>query len=265
MPEEHREPMEEYHEQLREPLDFAERHDHLLSCPNCDHFVKADDINIDQMVAKCSQCDHVFSFGHTFQHHGDAYSRPDMLIPEGLEVLKLRSELDIRVGWWRSSSKGAIGFLTLFTFIWNLVLLPFVITALATGEYYILLFTSLHLIVGLSLLARVMAHYLNTTTINLTRRYLEITTRPIRLFRKNRKIPVEQIKQLYVTKYVASRTNNQPNYAYALYAILTTGQKIKLVSGMNLTTQRYLEYEIESFLHIKDEKVSGELSKAVKS
>jgi hypothetical protein len=75
------------------------------------------------------------------------------------------------------------------------------------------------------------------------------------LFRRNHKIPVEDIDQLYVTRYAESRTNGTPNYAYALYAILRGGRKMRLVKGMNEQTQKYLEYEIESFLNIKDRKV----------
>lgn len=262
MQEEFREPMEEYHEKLSDPLDLESRAHQLLSCPNCEHFVKAEDINIDKTLAKCSNCDHVFNFGHNYPHLADAYSRPDLLIPEGLEVLKLRSELDVQVNWWKSGSKGFTGFLLTFTLMWNLILLPFVITAIASGQLYILLFTSVHLLVGISMLARVFAQFFNTTHVNLTRRYLEIKTRPVPdLFRKDRKIPVEEIEQLYVTKYVSARKNNTPQYAHALYALLKNGKKIRLVKGMNLETQRYLEHEMESFLHIEDEKVEGELPK----
>ena len=265
MHQEHRDPMEGYHDELREPIDFTKREHHLLDCPNCSHFIKADDINIDKAIAKCSNCDHVFSFDSSFGHHGDAYSRPDMLIPEGLEVLKLRSELDLQVNWWRNSSKTSIAFQLTFTLIWNLILLPFVVTAIASGQLSILLFTSLHLIVGVYMLLRMMALFVNTTHINVTKKAIEWRSSPMSMFGKKRKIPASDIKQLYVSKYVASRTNGRPNYAYALHLITRQGRKLSLLKGMNLETQRYMEYEIESFLHIKDARVKNELPKAATS
>lgn len=247
----------EQHKPL-EPLDLESRQDHLLRCPSCDHFIKADDININKLIAKCAQCSHIFSFENVHIGKQIGYSRPDMLIPAGLEVLKLQSELDIQVNWFRNVAKSSFAFTLIFTLIWNLVLLPFVLTALATGAYSILLFTSAHVAVGIGMLLRMLALFVNTTHVNVTRRNLEIRTTPMpSLFRRNRKIPAEEIQQLYVTKYVESRTNGNPNYAFGLYAILKNGQKVTLVKGMNEATQKYLEYEIESFLGIKDKPVEG--------
>jgi hypothetical protein len=240
----------------KEPLDLESRQDHLLRCPSCDHFIKADDININRLIAKCAHCNHLFSFEGVTKETG--YTRPDMLIPSGLEVLKLQSELDIQVNWFRNIARSSLTFTLIFTLIWNLVLLPFVIMAVATGAYQMLLFTSAHIVVGIGMLLRLLAIFVNTTHVNVTRRFLEIHTSPLpSLFRRNRKIPIESIQQLYVTRYVDSRTNGVPNYAFALYAILKDGQKVQLVKGMNESTQKYLEYEIESFLGILDRRVDG--------
>jgi hypothetical protein len=235
-------------------LDLESRKHHLLRCPSCDHFIKADDINIQKLVAKCTHCSHVFSFGSSnVPRELSGYSRPEMLIPDGLETLKLQNELDVQVDWFRSVPRSSFVFTLIFTLIWNLVLLPVVLTALLTGTYIVLLFTSVHLLVGLGMLFHLIGIFTNTTHVNVSRRYLEIRTSPLpALFRRNKKIPVENIDQLYVTRYVASRTNGNPNFAYALYAILKNGKKLKLVKGMNEETQKYLEYEIESFLGIKD-------------
>ncbi len=246
----------ELHEQ-REPLDLESRRDHLLRCPSCDHFIKADDINIKKLIAKCADCAHIFSFESTTLGLA-GYSRPDMLIPSGLEVLKLQDELDIQVNWFRNIARSSLTFTLIFTLIWNLVLLPFVIMAIVTGAYQMLLFTSAHVAVGIGMLLRMLAIFTNTTHVNVSRRFLEIKTTPLpSLVRRNRKVPVEAIQQLYVTRYVESRTNGSPNYAFALYAILKDGQKLQLVKGMNEATQKYLEYEIESFLGIKDGRVEG--------
>jgi hypothetical protein len=244
--------------QAHDGLDFEIREDHLLHCPSCDHFVNADDINIQKLMAKCANCGQVFSFEHARSRDLAGYSRPDMLMPEGLEVLKLENELDVVISWFKSVPRALFSFTLIFTLIWNLILLPFILIGIGTGAYEILLFTSAHLAVGVGFLLRTLALFINKTHVNVSRKVLEIRSGPMpAIFRRNRKIPVYQIDQLYVTKYVDSRTNGNPNYAYALYVILKSGQKLKLAKGMNLQTQRYLEYEIESFLGIRDRKVDG--------
>ena len=60
---------------------------------------------------------------------------------------------------------------------------------------------------------------------------------------------------------MASTTNGKSNYAFALYAIMKNGKKIKLIKGMNKETQLYLEQELERFLNIEDVHVSGSVSK----
>jgi predicted Zn finger-like uncharacterized protein len=245
----------------KEPLDFEQRKHHLLACPNCDNFVSADDINIDKTIAKCSSCNHVFNFEHQFEAGRKEfdYGRPEMLIPEGLEVLKLRSELDIQINWFKATSKASFAFTAIFTIIWNLILLPFVVTAIASGAYHILLLTSAHLIVGLSMLYYLVSIFANTTSILVNKRTLEIKTTPLKSpLRKNVKLDIKEIKQLYVSRYVASKTNNKPNFSYALYAITNQNKRVQLLKGMTRETQQYLEQEIEKFLEIKDAKVSGE-------
>lgn len=239
-----------------EQLDLEVRKDHLLRCPSCNHFIKADDININKLIAKCAHCAHIFSFEGVHPFTGTGYTRPDILIPDGLEVLKLQSELDIQVNWFRNIAKTSLAFTLVFTLIWNLVLLPFVLMAFLSEAYFILLLISAHAAVGIGMLLRLLAIFVNTTHVNVTRGHLEIRTTPFpSLFRRNHKVDIAEIEQLYVSKYVESRTNGNPNHAYALYAILKSGKKLQLVRGMNEATQKYLEYEIESFLGIKDAKV----------
>lgn len=243
-----------------QPLDFEQRKSQLIQCPHCHNIVSAAHIDLEKLIAKCDQCNRVFPFDHQVEPvMAFPTLPPEMLIPDGLEVLKLQSELDIRINWFRAASKGGFAFLLMFTTIWNLILLPFVITAFATGQFQILLFTSLHILVGSGLIYYLASVFINTTTVNVTNRYLEIETSPLpNPFRKDKKIPGKDISQLYVTKYVASRTNGRPNYAYALYAKLKSGKTLNLVKGMNRETQKYLEYEIERFLKIKDTTINGE-------
>jgi len=249
------EPLPQKEEKYKE-IDFNDPEHQLLTCPKCHHLISGDDINIEKTIAKCSNCHHVFAFSHDSKVGGLV---PELIPPEGIEVLKLRSELDLRLDWKKTTPTGGKTFLLAFTFLWNLILLPFVLMILVSGNWSVLLFMSLHLAVGIGLIWYMAAIYLNKTSINLSRHKLKVRTLPLRVpFFKSGEYEISDIKQLYVSKYTASTSNGVPNYAYALYAIMKDGDKVALVRGMNRETQHYMEQEIETYLGIKNEVVSGE-------
>ncbi len=237
-------------------LDFSGPEDHLLTCPKCNHFIHGEDINIDKTIARCSNCQHVFGFAHDSV---TGLLKPELIIPEGVEVLKLRSELDIRLAWTKTASSGARKFMTLFTFLWNIILLPFVLIMLLTGNWSMLLFMSLHLLVGASLIWYLAAIYMNRTSLSISKRKLRIRTFPVRLpLYGPKEIDTDEVDQFYVTRYTESTTNGVPNYAFALYAVMKDGQTVSLLRGMTRETQRYIEQEMEGYLGIPNRKVAEE-------
>jgi hypothetical protein len=237
-------------------IDFAKEGLSLLTCPKCGHFISGNDINIEKTVAKCGHCHHVFGFAYD---SSSSSLVPEQIIPQGIEEFKLRSELDIRLKWLETTSKGGRWFLTLFTFLWNIILLPFVIAIIASGEWGVLLFLSFHLIVGMGLLWHMATVYMNQTSINVTKHQIKIRTTPLwHPMSKKKEIDTSQLKQLYVTKYVQSTSNGVPNYAFALYAILQSGEKVSLIRGMNKETQVFVEKAIEDYLEIKNVSVPEE-------
>jgi hypothetical protein len=230
-----------------------------LKCNNCGAAVPANDVNIFRTIAKCQNCDNIFDFSKKEEDQEWTRRRPEMLIPEGMEVLKLRSELDIDLDWSGSMSKKGLGFLAFFALMWNGMLLPFIGGSIMSGTLLPLLFASIHIIVGIGMLAWVLANFINKSKVIVDKNQIEIKHGPIPIKGyKNRTIPSSDIDQLYVSRYVKSTSNGAPNHAYALYAILKNGEKITLVQGMNKETQLYLEQEIELFLEIDDRRVRGE-------
>ena len=233
-----------------------------LVCDNCGADITGENININSSLAKCGECNTVFSIkdDHFFTH--DRKGRPEMIMPEGTDVLELSDSLDIRLDWLKSHPRGALGFLTFFAIVWNGVLAIIGGGLLVAGELTSIAFMSVHLLVGLGLIYYLATVYLNYTDIIVNESFIEIDHRPIRNpFVKRKKIPSEEIDQLYVNKYVSSTTNGNPNYAYGLFAILkTNGKKVSLIKGMNRETQLYLEQEIERYLKIKDRPVSDSIS-----
>ncbi|MFZ1676323.1 MAG: IBR domain-containing protein [Saprospiraceae bacterium] len=242
--------------EVYQEIDFKKEALNLLTCPRCNHIVSGSDIDIEHTKAKCSNCG--YDFGFAYDSTNSALV-PELLIPEGIEELKLRSELDLRLRWKETTTKGGRWFMVLFASIWNLVLLPFVVGVIVSGQWGIFLFLALHLLIGLGLLWNLATIYLNSTSISVTRERIKIRTIPFRHpIWRGRDIDAKAIEQLYVSKYVQSSTNGVPNYAYALYAILKRGEKISLIRGMSLEAQTYVEKAIEDYLGIKNERVPEE-------
>ena len=230
-----------------------------ILCPKCKEYVPAANININKTIGKCDHCGTIFNFDKDPAFFNERRGRPEMIMPKGTEVLKLRESLDIQVNWFRSVSKGKLAFLCLFGIIWNAIVFPMAIVMVLSGFYEGLLFMSLHLIVGIVMMFWVAAYFLNETNISVNSRSVEISYKPIKLpFRKSYKIDTAAIKQLYVSRYVTNvKKNGQAVQAYGLFALLHNGEKIPILKDMNKETQLYLEQAIERFLDIKDEKIKG--------
>ena len=243
----------------REKVKLGKSDELDLVCDKCGSTIDGANVNINSSLAKCSNCNSVFNIKDDLFFLNDRKGRPEMIMPEGTDVLELSDSLDIRLDWLKSHPQGTLGFLTFFTVIWNGILAVMVAGALAAGSFESITFMSLHLLVGMGLIYYLSTIYLNYTDIIVNRSYIEISHRPLKNpFVRSKRIEIDELDQLHVSKYVASTTNGNPNYAYALYATLkTNGKKIQLIKGMNRETQLYLEQEIERYLKIKDRPVQN--------
>lgn len=228
----------------------------LLDCPKCKHFVSARDLDLVHGMGRCSNCDHEFRIADV--HGKDPHRRPEIIMPQGVDVLKLHSMLEIEVDWYRSSPKKHVQGLFGSAFIWNLIILPFVIFLAMSGELFILLLLSGHLIAGFALLWQLAATLINKTTIKVNEEGISIKHGPLRKLGKgNQQIPKQDIVQLYVNRYT-EKIGKKSRQAYALSAILKGNKTVQLIKGMDLSTQLYLEQELETYLQIKDLPVRGE-------
>ena len=225
-----------------------------LNCKNCGNTLQAADINIDKAIAKCPQCDCVFSFEDELDAPVQRLTNIEM--PDGIEVLKLRSALDIFIKWRTSKYT----FLKLFTIIWDMVVIPFVVIAIVTGNWIMLAIISVHLAVAVGLTYLMIARMLNTTEINVNQYRLQMEHKPIPMpFYGWNSISVEDVDQVFCQRYVGSTTNNVPNYAFKVMVKLKNGNTKRLLQGLTEAQQAlYVEQEIEEFLKIKDRRIAGD-------
>lgn len=225
-----------------------------LRCPNCEVRILSSDINIDKLVAKCHACHSVFSFEEKLQIA--EHKQPEILLPPGIEAYTTPSELNIVINWKNSSGS----FLTIFTIIWNVFLLPFLYIAITSGELKILLFLSIHLLVGIGLLYNMIATFVNKTHINVDRIHLLIEHGPIKMpTYKNQDIPITDLEQVFVKKYSTGRQNGRPVFAFSVNVVLTSQRTLTIAKGLkHPDLALYIEQQIERFLEIKDRRVEEE-------
>jgi len=187
--------------------------------------------------------------------------RTPVLMPDGVELLRLPDSMEILVNWRIAGSRSMLNFMWFFTGFWNLVLIPFVLVAILTGEYEILLYLSLHLAVGLGLIYYMITRMVNHTRVSVDSHGVTVSTAPLPIpFSKSSHIPVSRIAQLYVTDYVAGRVNGEARLAFNLYVIQRGNKEVLLVGGMDKDALLFLEQEIEHYLKIKDMDVKGEIT-----
>ena len=249
-----------------------------LSCVTCGQLILAEDVNLQNMVAKCRNCNAVFSFApvnadaskssilETVQElvkeanrqQSSTLARPTdgrkIEMPKGVITERDFGELRFIIPW-RNTRRW--GFFLLFTIVWNAILTPFIVMGVATGEWRILLFASLHILVGVSFLMYTLGLMLNKTSIVVTSQGVDIKNGPIPIpFNPNRFMAVRDIEQLFVEEYVPSKTNGRPDYTYAVTALTTSAERQRLVGGFSQPGHAlYLEQEIENFLNIKNRPV----------
>ena len=226
-----------------------------LSCPECGAEIQTKDVNIQRLIAMCSQCHTAFSFENRVADP-ITRERPEVLLPHGIEAYHTSSEVDMVISWRQSGSS----FLTFFTIIWNGFLIPFIVIAVSTGSWQMLLGISIHLLVGIGLLYNMIARFVNTTHVNVNRYRLLIEHRPLRIpFYKDRNIPVTDIDQVFVEKYVSSKTNGRPNFAFRVSVVLDNQRTLQLIRGLKHPDQAmYVEQQVERFLEIEDRPIEAE-------
>lgn len=226
-----------------------------LTCPNCSTAIPPDRINIQELVAACPTCAHVFSFAPLLSEALPQVPKPEgpIALPKDFEVRRELSTLYISIPWRSVRNKW---FMTIFAVLWDLFMVPFIALALS-GNTEVALFISLHFAVAVGITFYVLALWINSTKIRVDNSGIQVWHTPIPVpFTPRHFIPADEITQFYVEEYVPSRTNGRPDITFALRCKTKNGKDIRLVPGFtDPSGALYLEQEIEKFLKIADRPV----------
>ncbi|MEO1514783.1 MAG: hypothetical protein AAFV95_07215 [Bacteroidota bacterium] len=231
-----------------------------LHCPECESDIQADDVNLVKTIAKCQTCNNIFEFSEQLdQALPPAPYREELLMPPGIEVLKLMSELEIMVNWRAIGSR----FTLFFCLLWNGFIFFITFFVALAGQWPFVLFLTPFLLVGLYLIYSSLGYLFNTTYITVNSERVSIEHRPINfLIQSDKYYHSSDIEQVFVQRYSVGSSNGNPVYAFSIVMALKNGTRETLVKNLHSDEYgKYIEQQIELFLKIKDRPVKGEWGK----
>ncbi len=256
-----------------------------IECKSCGEHVPAEHVNIDNMLAKCLDCDAVFDISDLVRPKdedaaaaraapGQQRRRARVPMPGGIKVTRSSSSagalapeapyrgagqvpsrwLHITRRWF--SSKHI--FMLFFCIAWDSFLVFWYLMAGRSGNLMMIIFPIAHVAVGVGLTYATLAGLLNKTHVRVTNQELSIKHGPVP-WKGNQVIPTRYLAQLYVQRKFGSSRQGGSTESFTLSALLRSGRKLTLVKGLEEADQAlFMEQEIEELLGIIDVAVGDE-------
>jgi hypothetical protein len=230
--------------------------------------IPAEDVNLDNLVAKCRSCNEVFSFADQMQRpiksDGKRPAKLPVPKPDSLRIEDFGEQRRIIRRWFT----WPILRLVFFCLAWDsfLIFWYFVAFNVPFGgpfNWIMVIFPIGHVAVGVALTYSVLASLLNYTTVLVDGDRLTIHHRPVP-WRGNRSVNIGDIVQLYCDQsYATSNRTTNPSLTgvYNLNALLPDGRKLKLLSELAKDQALFCEQQLEEWLGIEPYPVSGELER----
>lgn len=240
-----------------------------IYCRQCGAAIPAENVNLDKLIAKCDSCDAVFSFADMYEDvHPkkakaavEAYA--DVPMPEAINVYEDDAgRMIIERKWFNCGTVAILG----FGLLWNGLIFGLFVPAFGNMSIggpdmgffgvFPMLFLLPFIGAGIFMLYQGLTGLLNTTTITVDDRQIDIRHRPIP--HPGKQLAAGEIEQLYVQRHV-HRGENSTRYTYTVNVIDYNGKKQKILGGLHDPDQGlYIEQEIERYLGIENRPVRGE-------
>lgn len=218
-----------------------------IVCPSCGTAASASDLNINDKIAKCGQCDSVYSFQNAISPLLSFESpKQEVLRPEGIDVFYFKDEMDITLTQPITLVDAIVGpLMVFFAVLLTLSLfskkmhwaVPAVMWGMSAYPLFNLIF-----------------HRRYKVNIVADKKHFSIIYKPRRYGQKNHHYDAQDIDQLYV---------RSKEGLYDLMLSVHTPHGIKQVPVIQringLSKARYLEQEIERYLGISDRPIPEEV------
>jgi hypothetical protein len=237
-----------------------------MDCPKCGSQILADDVNLDNLLAKCRQCQEVFSFADQVPVAANAKSAASgarVPQPEGIRVVDLGDRQRLVRRWFTLK----ILFLVFFCIAWDGFLVFWFWMAFGGGmgqmRSPMIIVPITHLAIGIGFTYFVLAGLFNSTVVEVGCGHLLVRHGPVP-WAGGRRLSVDDIEQFYTDETVANyRSRNGYSSVYVKYnlnAVLRENVKVKLLSGLEQKDQvLFCQQQLEDWLGIQPRPVPGAL------
>jgi len=214
------------------------------------------DLFREKSLARCSLCKAVFRLKG--KSGASNTEREEVALPKDISVRQTDTELVLEHRWFTPQNIVnliPILFVTCFSLIFFLIVID------TSSLFHFLLFLPLFALPSLGIYVAIIG-FINKTIIKANSEILEVTIAPLPWFGGNVFSSID-LKQLYIVETLRSyRLNVKPTYN--ILAKTRKGKSVTILSGVrNVNAALYIEQQIEKLLSIKDEPVSGEMSREV--
>jgi len=231
-----------------------------LTCPKCTALVPAENISVQQLVAKCDACNEVFSFAQQFPtaKPDSAPERIKVPTPSGVIIEDDGLHRRIVYRWFRP----AILFLAFFAVFWNGFLVVWFTGALNIPDdgfrIVFLLFPIVHVLVGVGLIYTCIACFLNRTWITVTDEHLSVRHGPVP-WPGNKQLQVAEVRQIYCDETM-HRGKNSHSFTFNVHALMHDGTAVPILKSLHeKQLALFYEQQLEEWLKIKPEHVPGSI------
>lgn len=226
-----------------------------ISCKHCGVEIPEADVNLDRLVAKCAECNAVFSIAEQVDDESASrFERHAVPMPRGITVKGGMGDLRITYPWFKPLHFIGAALACLLTsglaagFLWP---------AVNQHQWQGYLCGLPAAIAGLGLAYLAIGNLLGRTVVKVDSGGLDARYGPLPPLGRKR-VEAANIQQLY--SKVEIRDSYSKNHIYAVRVVTREGQDELVVGGLTDSAQAlYIEQEIERLLGIKDRPVRGEL------
>ena len=192
-----------------------------VNCPSCGSQIESDDMNLTELIGKCRRCHALVDLREFIAHPAEPIPSPTVPVQGEFPIPTRFNIADDGHGFtisWRWFD-GEFILLALFLVFWDGILIELYSGPWANIGFLsiIFIFTLPHAVLGIWLTYNALAGFLNRTTIRVGSAELTVRHGPLPFF-GNRRIPVEQIDQLYCEQAV-HQSNADISYSYEVSAL----------------------------------------------
>ena len=238
-----------------------------LQCEACGSTIPAEDVNLEMALAKCRECDNVFSFlpalGDAAAVNAPAAERLPAPMPKRFRVEELGKDLTITFRWFTP----VLFFLVFFCIIWDGFLVVWY--SMAFGEIFggkrdpmmwiMVVFPVIHLLVGVFLTYYTISAFVNKTVIRAAGGELSVSHGPFP-WGGNHRVPINDVRQVYCTE-TSHHGKHGHRYSYTVNVLRRDDTKLKLLSSIQeLDEALFIEQKLRQHLGLSDERVPGSLA-----